>query len=220
MNVILAINWLDPEYLLHLGGIALLLIIVFLESGILFGFFFPGDSVLISAGVLVQSGFFKIDLWALIVLIICAGLLGTLAGYYTGYKIRTLNIHYLNRKFFKEEYIEQSRKLYNKYDFMAFIFGRFIPIVRTFLPIFSGMIKVPLKRFFLINVIGFAIWTVLMTTAGYFLSSLSPFLTEHFELTLLIYNILTLLPVFIVVIRKSWKMKTRHSREQAEIKTL
>lgn len=206
MIAILTTNWLDPETLLHFGGITLLLVIIFLESGIFFGFFFPGDSLLISAGLLVKSGVIRIELWTLIVLIICAGLLGTFAGYYSGYKIRTLNIQYLNKRFFKREYLEKSRVFYQKYDFMAFIIGRFIPIVRTFLPILSGMIKVPVKRFFLINVLGFTFWTVLMTSAGYFLSSLSPVLTDNFEITLLIYNAITLLPVIIVIITKSWKI--------------
>lgn len=171
----------NPEALIQYGGLILLLCIIFAETGIFFGFFLPGDSLLFTAGLLAESSFLDTPVGTLILLLILAAVSGTTVGYGVG---RWAKNYLENRPegfFYRKKYIEMTEAFYQKHGMMAFVLGRFLPIVRTFVPILAGMTHINFKQFFIYNVIGASIWVVTMVMAGHLLGSAFPNLIEYLE---------------------------------------
>jgi membrane-associated protein len=157
------------------GPITALLIvalIIFAESGLLIGFFFPGDSVLFTLGLLVQgSSSFKLDLNInlVVAVLFIAAVLGNNVGYIFGKKIGPRLFTRPNSLLFRQENIQKAQDFYDKYGGKTIILSRFIPIVRTFVPLIAGIAKMEFKTFLLFNIIGGALWTAGVTYLGYFL---------------------------------------------------
>jgi membrane-associated protein len=146
--------------------------IIFAESGLLIGFFFPGDSVLFTIGVLAQgSSSFKLGLNINLVVVILffAAILGNSVGYVFGRKIGPKLFRKPNSLLFRQENIQKAQDFYDKYGGKTIILSRFIPVVRTFVPLIAGIAKMEFKTFFLFNVIGGALWISSVTYLGYFL---------------------------------------------------
>jgi membrane-associated protein len=146
--------------------------IIFAESGLLIGFFFPGDSVLFTIGVLAQgSSSFHLGLNINLVVIVLffAAILGNSVGYVFGRKIGPKLFRKPNSLLFRQENIQKAQDFYDKYGGKTIIFSRFIPVVRTFVPLIAGIAKMEFKTFFLFNVIGGALWVSGVTYLGYFL---------------------------------------------------
>lgn len=146
---------------------------VFAESGLFFGFFLPGDSLLFTAGFLASQGFFNI--YVLVPLLVIAAIGGDQAGYWMGGWVgRKL----MNRKkesfFFSKHNLERANKFYQKHGGKALIFARFIPAVRTFVPIVAGMARMEYKQFIIYNTVGGLLWAMGITLAGYFLGTAIP----------------------------------------------
>jgi membrane-associated protein len=133
----------------------------------------------------------------LVILLVVAAVAGTSAGYYFGawagdrLKNRTENL------FYRKKYLELADSFYRKYGLMAFVVGRFLPIIRTFVPILSGMVKIPFAKFFFYNVLGAVCWICSMVLSGYFLGNLFPNLIDHVEYVIIGLIILTAIPVII-----------------------
>lgn len=159
------------------GPIAALLIvaaIIFAESGLLIGFFLPGDSVLFTLGLLLQGiGNFKIDIniHIVIVLLFFAAVLGDNVGYSFGRKIGPKLFKKPNSLLFRQENIQKAQDFYNKHGKKTIILARFVPIVRTFAPLIAGIAKMDRKTFITFNLIGGLLWTAGITYAGYFLGA-------------------------------------------------
>lgn len=144
----------------------------FAESGLFFGFFLPGDSLLFTAGFLASLGFF--DIWRLTPALIVAAVAGDSVGYWTG---KRFGKWLLNRKesfFFQKHHLESARKFYEKHGGKTLILARFMPAVRTFAPIVAGMAEMEYSLFLRYNIIGGLLWAAGMTLLGYFLGSLIP----------------------------------------------
>ena len=171
----------NPEALIQYGGLILLLCIIFAETGIFFGFFLPGDSLLFTAGLLAESSFLDTPVGTLIVLLIVAAVSGTTVGYGVGRWAKTYLENRSEGFFYRKKYIEMTEAFYQKHGMMAFVLGRFLPIVRTFVPILAGMTHINFKQFFLYNVIGASVWVVTMVMAGHLLGSAFPNLIEYLE---------------------------------------
>ena len=188
---------LNPETIIRYGGLTLLLIIVFAETGLFFGFFLPGDSLLFIAGLLSDSEYIDQPVWLLIVMLVIAAVSGSSVGYYFG---AWTGLRLKNKKenlFYKRKYLEMTENFYQKHGLMAFILGRFLPIIRTFVPILSGVIRIPFGKFFLFNVVGAVCWIVTMVMAGHLLGNAIPNLIDHIEYIVVGLVIVTAIPVII-----------------------
>lgn len=186
----------SPEKILEVGGLALLLFVIFAETGLFFGFFLPGDSLLFIAGVL-NTKYLSINVWLLIILLIIAAILGTTVGYFFG---KWAELYLKRRKenfFYKRKYLEMAQEFYTKYGMMAFIMGRFVPIVRTFVPILAGMVRIPFGKFFFFNFVGAAIWIITMVMAGHLLGRTFPTIGEYLEFIVIGMVLLSAVPVLI-----------------------
>ena len=183
--------------LIRYGGLTLLLIIIFLETGIFFGFFLPGDSTLFIAGMLTSSGFLETNIFLLWLLLLIAAVSGTAAGYFFGRRAASYFAHRKENFFYKKKYLETTKAFYKRYGMGAFILGRFLPVVRTFVPIFAGMASIDYGKFILFNIIGAAIWISTMLFSGFALGNLFPNLSDHLELIVAGMIILTAIPVIV-----------------------
>lgn len=146
--------------------------IVFAESGLFFGFFLPGDSLLFTAGLLASQGYFHI--WVLVPLMVVAAVLGDNAGYWTGKKLGSWLMRQKDSFFFKKRYLIDAQHFYEKHGGKALILARFIPAVRTFAPIAAGIANMHYDKFFFNNIIGAIVWAAGMTVGGYFLGKIIP----------------------------------------------
>ncbi len=193
----LFVDLFNPEEIIKWGGLALLLFIIFAETGLFFGFFLPGDSLLFIAGILSDTEYLSINVWLLILLLVICAVAGTCVGYAFG---RWAEKYLKRRKenfFYKKKYMDMAQDFYSRYGMMAFILGRFLPIVRTFVPILAGMVRIDFGKFFFFNVVGAAIWIVVMVLSGYLLGNMFPAITEHLEIIVAGMVLLTAIPLII-----------------------
>ncbi len=159
----------DAEKLLREGGFYVLLFVVFAETGLFFGFFLPGDYLLFLSGLFAATDRLDVSITVLIIGLIIAAISGNFAGYFFGRRTGPLLYQRKDSFFFKKRYLVAAEQYYNKQGAFALIMGRFIPIVRTFAPIFAGVVKLDVKKFALYNIIGAVLWISSLTLLGYFL---------------------------------------------------
>jgi len=191
---------LNPETIIQMGGLALLLFVIFAETGLFFGFFLPGDSLLFIAGIY-HTKYLDINIWLLIVLLVIAAILGTTVGYFFG---RWATLYLKRRKenfFYKKKYLDMAQEFYGRYGMTAFILGRFLPIVRTFVPILAGMVRIPFGKFFFFNLVGAATWIIVMVMAGHLLGTAFPTITDHLEVIVVGMVLLSAVPVIVSWLR-------------------
>lgn len=159
------------EFITHLGWMAVLATI-FAESGLLIGFFLPGDSLLFTAGFLVHQDIFKINIHIFVLLLFIAAVSGDSVGYAFGHKVGRKLFSRENTRFFRKENLERAEAFYKKHGAKTIVIARFVPIVRTFAPIVAGSSKMPYRTFLIFNIIGGALWTASFTYLGYFAGKL------------------------------------------------
>src|SRR3990170_7878625 len=163
---------LNLTELIQTIGYVGLFFMIFAESGLFFGFFFPGDSVLFTAGFLASQGF--LNIWVLVPLMMTAAVLGDSVGYFTGSKLGRWLMTRRDSFFFKKEYIHKAQAFYDKHGGKTLILARFIPAVRTFVPIVAGMAEMPYRKFISFNIFGGILWGAGLTLAGYYLGTKIP----------------------------------------------
>lgn len=166
--------------------------IIFLESGVFFGFFLPGASLLFTAGLLASQGFFSP--WVLIPLVTVAAILGDNTGYWFGNKIGAPLLE-RNTRFFRHEHLEQAREFYERHGVLAVVLARFIPIVRTFAPIVAGMAGMRYRLFFFYNVAGALLWGAGVTFLGFYLGEKVPFVSTYLTPIIVVIIGLTCIPI-------------------------
>jgi membrane-associated protein len=153
------------------AAVLVLLAIIFAESGLLIGFFLPGDSILFTAGFLVQANILKFDIHLLVVLVFLAAVLGDGVGYLFGRKIGRRLFQRPNSLLFRQENIQKAEEFYEKHGSITIVIARFIPVVRTFAPIVAGVGKMTYGTFLTFNVIGALLWAVGITYAGFYVGA-------------------------------------------------
>jgi len=193
---------LSPETIIHVGGVTLLLTIVFFETGIFFGFFLPGDSLLFTAGLLCKTQWLTLSPLELIPLLILSATLGTAAGFFFGKWFGDFFSHRKENFFYRKRYVDLTQEYFQKYGMMAFVFGRFIPIVRTFLPILAGIARIDNKKFWIYNLLGATLWVATVVTAGYLLGRRFEHLKDNIGLIALVMIFISMLPLAITFLRK------------------
>jgi membrane-associated protein len=195
-------NLTDAQSILSKGGFYFLLIVVFAETGLFFGFFLPGDYLLFMAGLLCSSGMIDVSLGTLLLSVIAAGILGNYTGYWFGYRTGPMLFKKNESLFFKKRYIEVAEDFYAKHGGMALVLGRFFPIIRTFAPIFAGVVKVDFKKFTIYNFAGSVTWVNTFILSGYFLGRRFPQLQNYLEYVVIGLIIITTIPLLIAFLKK------------------
>ena len=192
----------DAESIISQGGFFFLLIVVFAETGLFFGFFLPGDYLLFTAGLLCANGILQVQITTLLISLVLAGIFGNYAGYLFGYRTGAVLFTRDDTLLFKKRYVVLAQQFYTKYGGMALILGRFFPIIRTFAPIFAGVVKVDIKKFTLYNIVGSVGWVVTLCLSGFFLGKRFPAIKEYLLYIIIGFFIITMLPFIVAFIQK------------------
>jgi membrane-associated protein len=200
-------SWLDPDYLIQTFGLIGILAIVFAESGLLIGFFLPGDSLLFTTGLLVATDkYLHYPLWLVCVLVVLAAVIGDQVGYLFGRKVGPSLFRRPDSKLFKQENVEKAHEFFEKYGPKSLVLARFVPIVRTFTPIIAGVSRMNYRSFITFNVIGGTLWGAGVTLLGYFLGRID-FVNKHIEAILVAIVLLSVVPIVIEYLRARGKSK-------------
>lgn len=184
----------NPESIIRHGGLYLLLFVVFAETGLFVGFFLPGDSLLFTAGLLCATGILRIHPALLVTEIIVAAVLGNMVGYVFGKKVGVLLFERKSGLFFRQEHLVSANEFYLKHGNKTMIISRFLPIVRTFVPIVAGIVHLEYKRFVVYSMVGAFLWVNIMVLAGYYLGKYVPGTQEYLEYIVLFLIVITALP--------------------------
>ncbi|MET8562954.1 VTT domain-containing protein [Streptomyces flaveolus] len=206
MTLALGPSWLDPNYLLDTYSVWGLLLIVFAESGLLIGFFLPGDSLLFTCGLLITSGDLDFPLWGAIALICLAAILGDQAGYMFGKKVGPSLFNRPDSRLFKQENVTKAHEFFEKYGPKSLVLARFVPIVRTFTPIIAGVSGMKYRSFLTFNVIGGALWGAGVTLLGSWLGNID-FVKKNIEAILILIVLVSVIPIAIEYLRARGKNK-------------
>jgi len=182
----------DVTHLVEAGGLFLIAAIIFAESGMMVGFFFPGDTLLFSAGILAASG--TLNLPVTIAVIAGAAILGDNIGYHIGYRLGPRLFRKPDSLIFRKEYIDKAEAFYEKYGSKTMLLAHFVPVVRTFAPVTAGAGKMPLKQFMIFDAIGDIAWAAGLTCIGYFIGSKIPGVEKFIEPMLIIIVLIFLAP--------------------------
>ncbi|POX55705.1 hypothetical protein C3489_08940 [Streptomyces sp. Ru71] len=207
-------SWLDPNYLLDTFGIWGLLLIVFAESGLLIGFFLPGDSLLFTCGLLITSNQLDFPLWAAIALICLAAVLGDQAGYMFGKKVGPSLFNRPDSRLFKQENVTKAHEFFEKYGPKSLVLARFVPIVRTFTPIIAGVSGMRYRSFLVFNVIGGVLWGAGVTLLGSWLGNID-FVKNNIEAILILIVLVSVVPIAIEFLRARRKSRNAPQAEPA-----
>ncbi|MGD0328251.1 MAG: VTT domain-containing protein [Minisyncoccia bacterium] len=199
LNFLLACIHLNPIAIVEAGGYVGIALLIFAESGLLIGIFFPGDSLLFVAGLLSASGF--LTFVPLILIVAGAAILGDSVGYWFGTKAGDNLFKRKDSRFFKQEYVARTQKFFTIYGGRAIILARFIPVVRTIAPVLAGVGTMKYSRFLSYNAIGGILWGAGMVSLGYFLGSVIPNSDQYVLPLSLVIIVLSFLPIFINYVR-------------------
>lgn len=204
-------NLSNPDWIVAHGGLYLLLFIIFAETGILIGFFLPGDPILFIAGMIVSN--MTIDpseqhstLFYWIILVSIAAILGNFVGYWCGKVFGKRIMKMQDSWFFKKSYIFKAQEFYEKRGGGAIVLARFLPIVRTFAPIVAGIVGMDFRKFTLYNIVGAVIWSGSLVTIGYLLGE-NLWVQENLEVVILVIVLLATMPVIVKAFASKSKAK-------------
>ena len=167
--------------------------IVFCETGLLAGFFLPGDSLLVTAGLVASQG--KLDIFLLNGLLMTAAVAGDSTGYLIGHYFGPKIFKKEDSLFFRKSHLEKTHRFFEKYGGKTIIIARFVPIIRTFAPTVAGVGRMSYKKFFSYNIIGGVLWVLSMTSVGYFLGRSVPNIEKHLHVLIAIVIFISFLPV-------------------------
>ena len=193
------------DELIRWGGYTVLVAIVFAETGLLVGFFLPGDSLLVTAGLVASSG--TLNVWGLTGILIVAAILGDSTGYAIGYVLGPRLFRRPDSLLFRKEYVEKTRRFYEKYGAKTIVLARFVPIIRTFAPTVAGVARMRYRTFVTFNVAGGIGWVCAMVFAGYWLGGLVPDIEHKLHWVIGTVILLSFLPLI-----SEWR---QHRRERA-----
>lgn len=184
----------NPESIIHYGGIYLLLFVVFAETGLFIGFFLPGDSLLFTAGLLCSAGVLIVHPALLVLLIIIAAVAGNMTGYLFGKKVGPILFKRKSGFLFRQEHLISANDFYTKHGKKTIVLCRFLPIVRTFAPIIAGIVKLEYNVFFLYSLIGAFFWVSSLVLIGYFMGIFVPNTKDYLGFIVIFLIVITSIP--------------------------
>ena len=195
------------ETLIQWGGYVLLVVIVFTETGLLVGFFLPGDSLLITAGLLAGMG--TLNIWWLNGLLIAAAILGDSTGYAIGARLGPRIFTREKSLLFNPKHVLRTQQFYEKYGAKTIVIARFVPIIRTFAPVLAGVGNMRYRRFLTYNIVGGVGWVTSMTWAGYLLGQTVPNISKNIHVLVIVVIVLSCVPIAVEIYRERRKATTR-----------
>ncbi len=194
------------DQLISWGGLTVLTIIVFSETGLLIGFFLPGDSLLVTAGVIAARG--HLDIVTMMIVLCAAAITGDAVGYSLGYKIGPKIFNREDSMFFKKSHLIKTKEFYEKYGGKTIIIARFVPIIRTFAPFIAGVAEMRYAKFALYNVIGGIGWITSMSMIGYYIGNKFPL-----KIVVPIVIFISILPIVYEFLKAFFEKKTEKQGE-------
>ncbi len=197
------ISWLDPVTLVtNAGPLAILVVlaVVFIETGLLVGFFLPGDSLLFITGLLVANGALGFPIWLVCLLISLSALAGDQTGYWIGRTLGSAVFTKSDSKFFSHKNVERTHVFFERYGSKAIILAHFVPVMRTFVPVAAGVGEMSYRKFLQFNVIGVMGWGTGVTLLGYFLGGI-PLVSDHVEYFTLGFVVVSTIPILLEVLK-------------------
>lgn len=189
----------DVQGIISWGGLTLVCVIVFVETGLFVGFFLPGDSLLVTAGIFAAAGL--LDITSLLVLASICAVAGDQVGYLIGRKAGQALYSRPDSRFFKRKHLERARAFYEKYGAKTIVIARFVPIVRTFAPAVAGAAAMHYRRFVTYNVVGGISWIFSMSLLGYFLGAAIPNIDRYIHWVIAVVIFLSILPGIVEILR-------------------
>jgi len=202
---------MDVRGLVQLGGTLAVCIIVFVETGLFVGFFLPGDSLLVTAGLFAAKG--DLNVWTLLLLVSLCAVAGDQVGYWIGRKAGKALYSRPDSVLFKRKHLERAHEFYEKYGAKTIVLARFMPIVRTFAPAVAGAAEMNYRRFVSYNIVGGILWVWSMVLLGFFLGRTIPNLDRHIHMVIVVVVFLSILPGII----EFWRARRRSRRESASL---
>lgn len=187
---------LDPESIIRYGGIALLIFVIFAETGLMVGFFLPGDSLVFVAGLIcgTEPQLMEISIITLAASLSLAAIAGNIVGYFFGKKVGAALFTKNDNLIFKKRYVDITRSFYERHGGKSLVLGRFLPIIRTFAPILAGIIRMELKTFLFYSVVGALLWIVSLSVLGYYLGRIV-WVKENLEWIVIGLVVVTTIPI-------------------------
>ncbi len=195
------------DALIQWGGYVLLVAIVFAETGLLIGCFLPGDSLLITAGLLAAAG--HLNIWWINVLLMAAAIIGDSVGYAIGARLGPRVFTREKSLLFNPKHVVRTQHFYEKYGPKTIVIARFVPIIRTFAPVLAGVGAMRYRRFLTYNVLGGIGWVASMSWAGYLLGHAVPNISKHMHLLVIVIIVLSCIPIAVEIYRERRKASTR-----------
>lgn len=197
----------DPQSIIHYGGLWLLLFVVFAETGLLVGFFLPGDSLIFISGLLcaTRPELLDVSFLVLFLLLVLAAVIGNIFGYWFGKKVGENLYSKKDSFFFKQKHLVTTKAFYETHGGKALIMGRFLPIIRTFAPILAGVIKIDFKLFMLYNITGAVAWIGSIAGIAYFLGKRFPWIEDYIGYIVIALIVITAIPVVLTYFKSRKK---------------
>lgn len=200
---------LDAKQLVKEGGVWIITLIVYLETGWFFCFFLPGDYLLFLAGLFCVA-YLQVNIWFLFTCILSAAILGNFTGYIFGRSVGGAFLDKPDTWYFKKKYVTNTQDFFEKYGGKALIIGRFLPVIRTFAPLFAGIARMNFPLFAIYNVVGGVLWVSFLTLGGYFLGQKFPEIINYVHYIILFFFGITTL----TMVKAYFQMRNQKKKEE------
>jgi membrane-associated protein len=207
-----AVNIFDARSLLTAFGVAGIFVVLFAETGLLVGFFLPGDSLLFTAGLLASSNTIHVPVWLVIVVAFAAAAMGDQVGYFLGHRFGR-RLFKPDARILKTRRLDEAEKFFAKYGGASLILGRFVPVVRTYVPLAAGTAEYRYRKFLAWNLSGAALWTVSVTILGVLLGGIA-FVRNNIDVIAIAIVIVSILPIAVSVVVRV--RKNRGARNESD----
>ncbi|MEI8338464.1 DedA family protein [bacterium] len=201
----------DVNSIIQAGGLLLIAIIIFAESGMFVGFFFPGDTLLLAGGVFAAQG--KLNLATLILVVAVSAIAGDNVGYHIGKRYGRRLFKKKDGIVFRQEYVQRAEQFYEKHGDKTMLFAHFVPIVRTFAPPVAGVAKMNYKKYVVYDGIGIIAWAVIVTMIGYFFGTKIPNIDHYIMLAVGGVMVITLGPTFYHLIKALLENRSKKQKD-------
>ncbi|MGR3812238.1 DedA family protein [Jiulongibacter sp. NS-SX5] len=200
---------MNSEEIIQTGGLIAIVLIVYIENGLFFGFFLPGDYLLFLSGVFCGLGLLKVNIYLLLIAIFAAAVAGSFTGYVSGYFFGEALENKKENLFFKKKHIKRTKRYFEKYGSRTLIIARFLPVIRTFAPIMAGLVKMKLVNFTIYNVAGGAIWVGILVLGGFYFGDRFPWIIDYVHWIIIFFLAIT----SVTVLRGYFSAKAEMEKE-------
>lgn len=208
------LHFLNPEFLLETFGtlfFAVSCFIIFAETGLLFGFFLPGDSLLFALGLFIATGQIDVPLWLAVTLLAISAFAGDQTGYWIGRKLGPAVFNKPKSRLFNPKNVELAHAFFDKYGSRAVVLAHFVPIMRTFIPVSAGVAKLSWRKYTIYNLIGISLWAVGVTLLGATFGQV-PWVQENLEIVLILFVVISFIPIALEIV-KAYRENKKGKRE-------